>query len=430
MMLVRFSVIAATAILALSVVSGEAMARRHHDSTQQASQYPNATRKAPRLDLNNRDVQKRLKEGLDAAQSGDTAKADQLLTPIADGRTNGNSKYAQALAQQGLATMKFNADDHADAIKLLSAALANGVMPNDTYFQLLYELAQFYVADEQYDKALTTLQQWRHEGKRETAQSYALEGNIDYRLQKYPEAIAALNKAKSMAGKSDPQWDQLLAASYAASGQSNQALSMAQAALAKKPDDAGTMRNVGVLMLQSDKYAEAQALYRNGIDKGVLDTGADYENLARVDLMIAQGEDSPKANTDKAIKVLDEGLAKGVLQPGYDVYKLQGDAASIGMDSKKALTYYAKAAPYAKDGEVALRQAQMYLNLDKNAEAATAAQQAIDKGVKKMGDAYLMLGAAEVARHHRSAAVAAMKKAATYPGTKDRADKWLKKVGK
>ena len=60
-------------------------------------------------------------------------------------------------------------------------------MPNDTYFQLEYELAQFQMADEQYQAALDTLAKWRAEGKKETAESYALEGNADYRLGKYAE---------------------------------------------------------------------------------------------------------------------------------------------------------------------------------------------------------------------------------------------------
>lgn len=430
MKLVRISVIAATAVMALSLtVPGVAQARRHHDQSKHSSQYPNATRKAPRLDMNNRDVQKRLKKGLDAAQQGDTVKADELLSPIAGGRTNDGSKYAQALAMQGLATMKFNAGDHADGIKLLKGALDNGVLPNDTYFQLMYELAQFYVADGQYKNSLAALQKWRAEGKRETAQSYALEGNIDYRLEKYPQAIAALKKAKSMADKPDPQWDRLLAASYANSGKSDEALSMAKANLAQNPDDAGTMRNVAVLLSQTDNFQEAQKLYQDGIAKGILDQAKDYNNLARVDLSIAQNQDDPSANVAKAIKVLDDGVAKGVLKPGYDLYKLQGDASSIGMKPKQALSYYTKAEPYAKDGEIAKRKAQMYLNLDQNKSAAKAAQKAIDKGVKNMGEAYMLLGAAQVARHKRSAATAAMKKAASYPETKARANAWLKKSG-
>jgi hypothetical protein len=94
-----------------------------------------------------------------------------ICSRIVDGS---KSKYAQALALQGLATIKYQVDnDPKGAIALLQQSLANGVMPNDTYFQLEYMLAQFQVADEEYQPALDTITKWRAEGKKETANSYA-----------------------------------------------------------------------------------------------------------------------------------------------------------------------------------------------------------------------------------------------------------------
>ena len=187
--------------------------------TKQA-QYPNAARAEPKLDLTSAKDQKALNEGLDAVNAGNQAKATELLQPIIDGS---KSKYAQALALQGLANLKYNEGDLKGAIDTLQKSLAIGVMPNDTYFQLEYELAQFQLASEQYQAALDTLAKWRAEGKKETADSYALEGNADYRLGKFPDAIAAIKKAQSMTDKPKDSWNQILMASYAESGQSDQA---------------------------------------------------------------------------------------------------------------------------------------------------------------------------------------------------------------
>jgi tetratricopeptide (TPR) repeat protein len=136
------------AALALALASAPAMARSHQESKEKAaSLYPNATRTAPKLDLTSEKESKALNAGLDAANSGDKAKATELLQPIID---NSKSKYAKALAMQGMASLAYNGGDVKGAIKLLQQALADGVMPNDTYFQLEYELAQFYLADQQY----------------------------------------------------------------------------------------------------------------------------------------------------------------------------------------------------------------------------------------------------------------------------------------
>ena len=76
---------------------------------------------------------------------------------------------------------------------------------------------------EKYQEALDEIKQWREQGKRETADSYALEGNVYYRLQKYPEAIAAIKKAQSMTNEPKDSWNSILMASLSESGQGGQA---------------------------------------------------------------------------------------------------------------------------------------------------------------------------------------------------------------
>ena len=122
------------AALALALASAPAIARSHSESKEKAaSLYPNATRTAPKLDLTSEKESKALNEGLAAANSGDKAKATELLQPIID---KSKSQYAKALAMQGMASVAYNGGDVKGAINLLQQALADGVMPNDTYFQL------------------------------------------------------------------------------------------------------------------------------------------------------------------------------------------------------------------------------------------------------------------------------------------------------
>ena len=107
------------------------------------------------------------------------------------------------------------------------------------------------MADEQYQAALDTITKWRAEGKKETADSYALEGNAYYRLAKYPEAIAAITKAKSLTTKAEPSWDQLLMASYAESGQDDKAAALATDQLNSNPTDPNALNNAVAVLMQS-----------------------------------------------------------------------------------------------------------------------------------------------------------------------------------
>lgn len=416
--------------LALALIGSPAIARdRHGDQgskeTKQAL-YPNATRKEPKLDLKSEKEQKKLNEGLEAVNAGDKDKAMQLLQPLAQ---DADSKYARSLALQGIANLKYNDGDLKGAIDSLKQSLDIGVMPNDTFFQLEYELAQFYLADEQYQQSVDTVEKWRAEGKRETAESYALEGNAYYRLEKYPEAIAAMKKAMSMTDKPESSWNQILMAAYSESGQADQAARLAQQQLASNPNDATAMNNAVAVLMQAQKYPEAIDLMEKARASGSLKDEKQYVNLAKLYLITGQNSDDPKPNAKKSEAVLEDGMAKGVVSSSYDNQKLLGDAAYIAGDESKAIAAYRKAIPMASDGEAALRAGQLLLGQQKYSDARTLIKQAIAKGVKHKGTAYMMLAEAERGLKNKPGAIAAMKQAAQDPATAAKAKAWLKQAG-
>jgi Flp pilus assembly protein TadD len=418
------------AALALVLVATPAVARdQQADGNKDAKQalYPNATRKEPKLDLTSPREQKKVNEGLDAVNEGDKDKALKLLQPIVD--DSDSSKYAQALALQGIANVKYNDNDIKGAIDALKRSLDIGVLPNETYFQLEYELAQFYLADEQYQLAVDTIEKWRTEGKRETAESYALEGNAYYRLEKYPQAIAAIKKAQSLTDKPEASWNQILMASYAESGQSDQAAALAQQQLAANPNDAAALNNAVAVLMQAEKYPQAIELMEKARANGSFKTEKDYVNLAKLYLITGQNSDNPKPNATKAVSVLEDGMTKGVVPASYDNLKLQGDAAYIAGNDSQAIASYKKAIPNAKDGEAAVRAGQLLLSQQKYTEAKALIKQGIDKGVQRKGTAYMLLAEAERGLKNKAGAIAAMKMAAQDPDTAAKAKAWLKQAG-
>ena len=417
----------ASAVLLLSLASSPVLAGSSSSKDKKEVQYPNATRVAPKLDLSSDKDQKNVNAGLDAVAAGDKAKATQYLQPIIDGGSK--SKYAQALALQGMATIKYDDNDYKGAIDLLQRSLANGVMPNDTYFQLQYELAEFQVADEQYQAAVDTIAKWRAEGKKETANSYALEGNADYRLKKYPEAIAAIKKAQSLPDKQDPAWNQILMASYSESGQSDQAAQVAQQQLAANPNDPNALDNSLSVLMQAQKYPEAIQLMEKARANGTLKSEMDYVNLGKLYLIQAQSVDDPTADATKAAQVLNEGMSKGIVTSSADNYMLVGEAAELSGSNSKALDAYNKAIPMAKDGEAAVNAGRLLLGDNKYSQAKSLLQQGIDKGVKSKGTAYTLLAKCELGLKNKAGAIADMKLAAQQPDTAEKAQAWLKSNG-
>jgi hypothetical protein len=420
----------AGAAVALMLASTPALASDNSSSSDQqkaAPLYPNATRKEPKLDLTDAKEQKSLNEGIDAAQNNDNDKATQILQPIVD---NSKSKYAQAMALQALARIDAMNKNLPAGIDKLNKALANGVLPNDAYFQIEYELATFYLINQQYQQAVDTVEKWRAEGKKETPESYALEGEAYYRMQKYPDSITAIQKAQSMAGdKADPRWNQLLMLDYSDSGQKDKAAALAKQAVSSSPSDPTSFHNALSLDIQSQNYADALKLMeQTHADGKVPFTENDYVTMAKLYMNDAQSDSNqdPSADTTKAVQALQEGITKGIVKPTPENYLLMGDANMIGQNYSDAAAAYQKAIPSASDGEPAYKAGVAYVMANQYTEAKSLLQQAISKGVKHKGKAYMALAQANIGLKDKAAAADAVMEAEKDPETAAQAKKWLK----
>ncbi len=419
-----FSILASAALL-LGLAGSPALARQP-DRNKQATEYPDSTRTEPKLDLTKPAEQKQLQEGYDALNKGDAAAAEPTLQALLD---KSKSKYIQAMALRGLALLKYNAGDYKVSVDLLQRALDNGVLPNDAYFSVMYMLAAAQQADGQYQASLDTIAKWREEGKKETAESYAIEGNDLYRLEKYAEAVAAIKKAQSLTDTPNPQWDQILLASYAASGQDEQLVQMARDNLAAHPDDPEAIDTAIQALQQAQKYPEAIEVMEAARAKGLLDGADKYVLLASLYYNQALSSDDPKPMAAKSIAVINEGMSKGILPPSAQTYVLLGKAEYVAEDVKAAKAAFDKALPLAKDGEPALQIANIELTNSNYRQAKAMVTQALDKGVKHMGTAYLVLAESERGLNNKSARIAALKKAAQQPETAEHANRLLKELG-
>jgi tetratricopeptide (TPR) repeat protein len=422
---IRGFTILACAAFVLGLASAPVMAK-HADNAKQATEYPDSTRQAPKLDLTSPKEQKEIQEGLDAINKGDMTTGQTTLQGVLD---KSKSKYAQAIALRGLALIKYRAGDYKGAIALLQKALANGVLPNDDYFAVEYMLAVSQQADGQYQASLDTITKWRAEGKKETAESYAIEGNDLYRLKKYPEAIVAVKKAQSLTDKPDPQWNQILMASYSASGQDSQLVQSAQQNLAAHPDDPQALSTAIQALQQAQKYPEAIKLMEDARAKGQLTGEANYVLLASLYYNQALSSDDPKPTANKAVATINEGISKGIMQADAKNEVLLGKAEYVAGNMTAARQAFDKALPLATDGEPALQIANLELTDGKYAQAKTMANTAISRGVKQKGNAYLVLAEAERGLHNKAGQIAALKLAAQQPESAKHAQELLKKLG-
>ena len=121
------------------------------------------------------------------------------------------------------------------------------------------------------------------------------------------------------------------------------------------------------------------------------------------------------------------GFEKKYLTPGVDIYNALGQAYYFADQIPNAIDAYTKALPYAQDGESALNLARLLSNEERYKDSKKYAQDALQKGLRRPGDAHIIIGRAEYGLGNRAGLIAAYREAAKYPETKQTAEEWLKK---
>ena len=386
---------------------------------KKANPFPNAKREEPRTAMSEASA-KKFNASQEAMDEADYAKAKENLQSILDNKRA--SPYERAMAMTYLANVAWEEDDMAKALDYSQQAIALDAMPNEAQFNALYQVAQMYLMDEKYAESLATLEQWFSQTGSETADAWALKGNALYRLDKFAEAAQAIERANQLSAKPNDAWNQMLLASYMEGENYAAAATAAEGILAKNPQDKDVTLTLASIYNEMEQNDKALAVLEGAYQKGLLSEGKDLKQLYQMYNYLEQPA--------KAAEVITAGLASGALKPDLDTYRGLGDAYSLSEDWPKAVDAYTKAVPFAQDGEMEFQRGHILIQeQDQYAEGKTAIRAALAKGgLKREGEAWILLGNAEYETGNEAAAVAAYQKAAAFPKTKAMAESWLKNV--
>lgn len=320
------------------------------DGQQQVTQlYPGATREEPEARAS-RNGLKELRKLQDALEAEDFATTMSLAQKIAgDPESNAYEKaFAWLIAGNAASS---NGDD-AEAVSYFQNALAANGLDNNNHYTVMFNLAAVQYGLDQYQPALDTIDRFIAETKTDKPESRSLRGALLVGLERYDEAAKLYEEQ-----------------------------------LAAHPDDKTLMMNAAAAYQQAGQDEKAVALLAKAQASGMFTTANEYRALYVTYI-----------NSDRdaeALKVIEDGLAKGVIEPGPTLAKdfmVLGQKAYYDGDDTRAIAMYKRAAPMAADGEAALNLAKIYHEAGMHAEAAAAAQQALDKGVKDPADARKLLG--------------------------------------
>jgi tetratricopeptide (TPR) repeat protein len=348
---------------------------------EKADTYPNATRKDPGAKASAKatpKLQKMMKLYDDEKPAEARAIADEIIGNAAF------NAYDHAFAAQIAAQIAYEADDANGAIAYLDKAMAFEGLDNNGHYNALLMKAQLQLQEDKYAEGLATIDRFLNETKSQKPEHLVIKGNALYRLEKYPEAATVLKQAIDASPEPRADWQQLLMAAYAESGQGDQAIAMAEKVAAKSPSDKRAQMNLVAVYLQADKYDQAAAVLEKLRAAGQFTEDRDYRQLYSTYL-------NSEGKEKQAAAVVQEGLDKGILKPDPQSYLALAQSYYFSEQPGPAIEAYKKAAPLDDDGETDLNLARLLWQESRIPEAKEAAKQAIAKGLKKPDDAKKIL---------------------------------------
>ena len=311
--------------------------------------YPQATRQEPGLAPSRNGV-KKLQKLQDAYQAQDNKTAIALGSEI--GGDADSNAYEKSFAYLLAGSASAAEDDQAGAADYFAKAIAADGLPNNDHYTAMFNLAATQYGLDQYAQALATIDRFLTETKSDKPDALKLKGGALIGLERFDDAAA-----------------------------------LYVGMLAKTPDDKALRLNAVSAYQQADKPEKATALLADAQAKGLLSTKEEYRAL----YVSYINDDHDK----DAIKVIDDGVAKGVIPASPELakdYMVLGQKAYYNDDVATAMEMYKRAAPMAADGEAALNLARIYAEKGRKADAKAAAEQALAKGVKDTAAAKKLAG--------------------------------------
>ncbi len=332
--------------------------------------------------------------------------------------------YEKAQLYNYFAYTYFTLEKYQHAIRSYEKVLAQPDLPEALVANSLYTLAQLYFITEEYKKAVATIEKWFKNTDKPSENAYMLLGQGYYQLEDYKKSLQPLKKAyKMVKDRGDQPKENLLLlmrVDYYNMGDYKNMVNVLKELVVLYPKTEYWLTMAGAYseLKQLDKQMSImEMLYEHGD----LVKGNQQLNLANLYLL----HEVPY----KAAKVLDKGIKSGVIDKNVRNLRLLSQAWLQAQESENAIEPLKQAANLSKDGDLDIRLAQAYLNLDRYREAVDALEAGLKKGgVKRRDTANVMLGLANFELQRFNASIRAFTEASKDKRSKKTAEQWLAHV--
>lgn len=281
-------------------------------------------------------------------------------------------------------------EDYEEAIRSYGKVLAQPDLPEALQQSTLKTMAQLYFTIENYKMALETIERLMAALEKPAADVHMLRGQAYFQMGEFENAIppikTAIDMYKSQGRVPRENWLLLLRVCYWELKDFPNMLLVLEELIAAYPKDTYVLTLAGVYSELGDTKKQL-ALTESLYEKGYIDGKTHAVNLANLYLL--------HGIPYKAAKVLEKEMAADNVKSDVRNLRLLSQAWYSAREDRKAIPPLKKAASMSDDGELYIRLAQSYINLENWSDAAAAAKTGLSTGgLKRKDTANIMYGMA------------------------------------
>lgn len=330
--------------------------------------------------------------------------------------------YERSRVEQLLAGIDQAEGNLAGARAHLEAALASRGLGPAEESTIRYQIAQLLMAEERWQEGAGALEEWLRTAVDPKPAGYYLLGIAYYQLERYDAALAPAERAVSLSESPQENWLQLLLALRIQREEFDAARPVLEKLVEGFPEKKSYWIQLSSVNAAVGRYEEAAAVMQVAHSAGLLTDEQDVrrlaELLAHVGIPYRGGNLLASAMTEKE-KLRNDQKAQELL----------GNCWIASREYPRALEPLAAASSLAESGDLYVRLAQVYVQLEDWGKAGDALESAIDKGkLANQANAELLLGIAYYSENRPDKARPWFERASADEQLRAQAEGWLKQL--
>jgi len=349
-----------TLVFALGVVGGAEAARRKKKADKDAGKSFTVSEQ----------MHKKLTAAYEFLGDEQYAQAAVILEAL-EKKAQRLNPFERALVYQMLGQSQAGQERYEAALGYFEKCLVDEALPHGSIVSIRFMIAQLYMATEQFERAIRTLETWLQEVEKPNANAYYLLAAAYYQLEQIDKAIGPAETAIKIAKKPKPPWLQLLVGLYYETKQYPKAVKPLEVLIVIDPKKA-YWTQLSSLYAHLEQEDKSLAVMQLAYAQDYLTKGNDLRALAQLYLY--------HSLPYWAGLVLEKASEDEFIEENAAYWEMLANSWLLAREMDRAFEPLQTGAKISEKGNLYARLGQLFLEREEWAKAADALKSAIEKG--------------------------------------------------